>query len=232
MNIIDKNLQFKGNYSLRQADPTGFVLHHAAANGSVEDVHNWHLSLGWAGIGYHFYVRKDGSVYRGRPENWIGAHTSGHNEKLGICAEGNFEEDRMADAQVNAIMELLAYLRRIYGDLPVYGHRDLDATACPGKYYPFATIVEGKESQPDPNAVTVILTTLGKGDTGAQVKALQRLLAGLGYDLGSYGPFQNGADGIFGAATESGVKAYQRLHGLVEDGLVGQKTWRSLLGSA
>jgi N-acetyl-anhydromuramyl-L-alanine amidase AmpD len=237
MEIIETNLKFNSNYSIRNGDPTGFVLHHAAANGSVQDVHNWHLSLGWAGIGYHFYVRKDGSVYRGRPEDWIGAHTYGYNDKIGICAEGNFENEVMSAAQKDAVIELLEYLYGKYGKLMVYGHKDLDATACPGKNYPFKDIVDGKkeESDPqpeekpvaDPNAVTIVLTTLGKGDTGAQVEALQRLLAGFGYDLGGFG-----ADGIFGDATDRDVRSFQQGEGLTADGLVGYDTWSHLLGIA
>jgi N-acetyl-anhydromuramyl-L-alanine amidase AmpD len=237
MKIIETNLKFNSNHSDRNGNPPGFVLHHAAANGSVQDVHNWHLANGWAGIGYHFYVRKDGSVYRGRPEEWLGAHTSGHNSKIGICAEGNFEVDQMGAAQKNAIIELLEYLRGKYGNQPVYGHRDLDATACPGKNYPFNDIVNGKKEEADPkpevkpavdpNAVTITLTTLGKGDEGEQVKSLQRLLAGLGYKLGGFG-----VDGIFGDATDKDVRAYQRGQGLTVDGLVGKDTWSHLLGIA
>lgn len=226
MDIIESNLKFNSNYSIRQDDPNGIVLHHAASSGSVEDVHNYHLSLGWAGIGYHFYVRKDGSIYAGRPEDWIGAHTTGHNEKIGICAEGDFEKEKMGAAQKNAIIWLLEYLREKYGPLEVFGHRHLDVTACPGKNYPFSEIVKGKPL-PDPDAVTVTLTTLGKGDEGEQVKALQRLLAGLGYDLGGFG-----ADGIFGNATDRDVRSFQQGEGLTVDGLVGYNTWSHLLGIA
>lgn len=239
MKIIETNLKFNSNYSIRNGNPPGFVLHHAAANGSVQDVHSWHIARGWAGIGYHFYVRKDGSVYRGRPENWIGAHTSGHNSKIGICAEGNFENEQMPAAQKNAIIELLEYLYGKYGKQKVYGHRELDATACPGKNYPFAEIVNGKkeeaekkpEAKPaaDPNAVTVTLTTLGIGDQGEQVKSLQRLLVGLGYDLGKYGILKNGVDGQFGSATDKAVRTFQKLHNLTVDGLVGKNTWDKLL---
>ena len=143
MNIVETNLKFKSNHKTRSGKVNGFVLHHAAASGSVETVHGWHLNNGWAGIGYHFYVRKDDTVYRGRPENWIGAHTVGHNEKIGICAEGNYEKETMPDVQRNAISALIAYLWDKYGNVKVYGHRDLDATACPGKNYPFDSIVNG-----------------------------------------------------------------------------------------
>ena len=240
MEIIETNLNFNSNYSIRNGNPPGFVLHHAAANGSVEDLHNYHLSRGWAGIGYHLYVRKDGSVYRGRPEKWIGSHTSGHNSKIGICAEGNFDEEQMSAAQKNAIIELLEYLYGKYGKLKVYGHRDLDATACPGKNYPLADIVNGKKEKADPkpevnpavdpNAVTITLTTLGNGDNGEQVKTLQRFLVYFGYAIGDYGERGDGVDGYFGSATENAVKKFQQKNGLLADGLVGKDTWRCILG--
>lgn len=148
MNIIDSNLKFNSNHSERSGDPEAVVLHHAAASSaSVETVHGWHLDNGWAGIGYHFYVRKDGSVYRGRPESWLGAHTEGHNEKIGICAEGNFENETMHEAQKKAITELLSYLFDKYGDMKVYKHKDLDSTACPGKNYPFDSIVKAAKEE-------------------------------------------------------------------------------------
>lgn len=227
MTIIDAGLKFKSGSGIRYST-VGIVLHHAAASSaSVETVHSWHLNNGWIGIGYHFYVRKDGSVYRGRPENWIGSHTYGYNSTMiGICAEGNFETEKMPEEQKNAIIELLAYLRGKYGDLKVYGHRDLDSTACPGKNYPFDEIVNGKatETTEGGNTVNIALNVLGMGDEGEQVKTLQRLLIALGYDLGWYG-----ADGDFGSKTDTAVKAFQKKHNLDVDGIVGNDTWNKLL---
>jgi len=36
-------------------------------------------------------------------------------------------------------------------------------------------------------------------------------------------------DGIFGAETNAAVRTFQGGHGLVVDGIVGPKTWRSLI---
>ena len=77
-----------------------------------------------------------------------------------------------------------------------------------------------------PQTVTVKLTVLKKGSTGEQVEALQRLLKTHGYGLGSNNPF----DGDFGSMTDTAVKLYQRHNGLSEDGIVGEKTWKKLLG--
>lgn len=65
---------------------------------------------------------------------------------------------------------------------------------------------------------------LRRGDRGDSVKELQRLLIGFGYNVGTYG-----ADGVFGADTESAVKSFQSHNGLDADGIVGPKTWRQLL---
>ena len=58
-----------------------------------------------------------------------------------------------------------------------------------------------------------------RGDRGDRVVWLQQSLEALGYDIGS-----SGADGIFGGATESAVKALQSDHGLSADGIVGPAT--------
>ena len=73
--------------------------------------------------------------------------------------------------------------------------------------------------------VTITLSVLRKGATGAQVETLQRLLHSMGYDLGDK-PF----DGIFGSKTEEAVKAYQKANDLEDDGVVGKLTWSKLMG--
>ena len=65
--------------------------------------------------------------------------------------------------------------------------------------------------------------TIRKGNYGALVKECQGMLQKLGYDLGICG-----VDGDFGQATEKAVKAFQKDHGLTQDGVVGQKTWTAL----
>jgi len=143
--IIEKNLKFNGNLG-RRTRTDYIVLHHAdKSQASVEDIHRIHLNKGWAGIGYHYFVRKDGSIYRGRPRDAVGAHCLGYNDRsLGICAEGDFEKEHMPVAQWKAILWLVNELKKIYPKAQVVGHRDLNATACPGRYYPLAEIKAGK----------------------------------------------------------------------------------------
>lgn len=144
MNIIETNLQF-GSMSKRQTTKR-IIVHHAAGNNfTVEAIHRMHKNNGWAGIGYHFYVRKDGSIYRGRPEWAIGAHASGSNyNSIGICAEGNFETDIMPEPQKKSLTELVSYLKAKYGISIVQRHCEVCRTACPGKNYPFPEIVNGQ----------------------------------------------------------------------------------------
>jgi hypothetical protein len=136
MNIIDVGLQFKGltygNY------PNKVVLHNADASVcTIQDIHQWHLENGWAGCGYHFLVRKDGSVYRGRPENAIGSHCKGSNTgSIGICFEGNYMTETMPSTQYQSGIELLQYLFNKYGSLAIYGHKELYETDCPGVNFP------------------------------------------------------------------------------------------------
>lgn len=64
------------------------------------------------------------------------------------------------------------------------------------------------------------LPLLGFGSSGVSVKVLQRLLLSNGYAVR--------VDGVFGALTESAVKAFQNRRNLGVDGVVGSRTWREL----
>jgi len=144
MKIIEKTYSWSGNLAARPK--TNYILlHHMAGNGSADNIHSAHLKNGWAGIGYHFYVRKDGTVYRGRPIDKTGSHVSGYNSQcLGVCFEGNFENETMSDLQLKAGQELVAYLMGIYPKAQIKRHKDLNATACPGRNFPFEKIVKGE----------------------------------------------------------------------------------------
>ncbi len=138
MKIYDTNFNFTGGMLTRPLTRR-IVLHHRAGEGDVLSIHNGHIKNGWSGIGYHFYVRRDGSIYRGRPVEKVGAHAEGHNsDSIGICFEGNFENEKMGKEQKSAGQKLIAYLQESYGNkLKVIRHSDLTPTACPGRYFPF-----------------------------------------------------------------------------------------------
>ena len=138
MNIIKFDYKFNGTPSLRIS--TKYIaLHHAAAdNCEPWDINAWHKNQGWSGIGYHFFVTKEGLVYEGRPITSIGAHCAGQNlYSLGVCCEGNYaKESEMPKEQMHALEELLAYLKSKYPNAELVGHRDIGASTCPGAYFP------------------------------------------------------------------------------------------------
>ena len=250
--IRDAGLKFNSNHSDREGAPKGIILHHAAIDGDVADIHKYHRDVnGWAGIGYHFYVTKGGVVWRGRPEQWLGAHTSGFNDRLGICAEGNFEEETMPAIQQQAIVQLIAYLKGKYGTLEITRHRDHDATACPGKNYPFDAIVAGivADGTGDPSPTDGLVRDFQQaamadgialpqyGDDGIWGKetagaAAQYVLYGMTGERVRLVQTLVGVedDGIFGDNTLAAVKAFQGKRGLAVDGIVGIDTWKALLG--
>ena len=144
MNIIEKTYKWASSLSKRKST-NRIVLHHAeASNCTADQIHSWHLSNGWSGIGYHFFVRKDGTIYRGRPENMIGSHAKGANsDSIGICAEGNYMKETMTYAQKKSISELVTHLKNKYGITKVQRHKDVCSTDCPGVNYPFSEIING-----------------------------------------------------------------------------------------
>lgn len=142
LKINDAGLRFQGNAPAAGEMKTvdAIVLHHRAGNGDVLSIHLDHLKRGWWGIGYHFYIRKNGEIWRGRPENITGAHAGGSNtynlHSIGICLEGDFETEYPTDPQLDSLAILLQDLENRYPIREVLYHREIAPTACPGKHFP------------------------------------------------------------------------------------------------
>ncbi|WP_418697833.1 N-acetylmuramoyl-L-alanine amidase [Bacteroides sp.] len=90
-----------------------------------------HLRRGFSGAGYHFYIRKDGSIKSLRPMEKPGAHARGYNaNSVGICYEGGLDgHGRPADTrtpfQKHSLRVLVMMLLRDYPEARLCGHRDL-----------------------------------------------------------------------------------------------------------
>lgn len=80
------------------------------------------------------------------------------------------------------------------------------------------------EPEPTPEPTPVTRPTLKNGSRGVYVTELQNILIKLGYSVGA-----KGADGIFGTATQTAVKSFQKDNKLSVDGIVGKATWAALL---
>jgi len=125
----------------KRADTRKVIIHHAASQGDVDaaTVHRWHLANGWAGIGYHYLVRTDGTVGRGRPEDAVGAHAKGHNDdSIGVCLAGNLDLHPPTPEQMVTLVELVRDIWTRYGELSLLKHSDVGSTACPGCHFPWA----------------------------------------------------------------------------------------------
>lgn len=122
--------------------PTMIVYHHTVDKElTPQRINELHQERGWAGIGYHFYIRKDGTIYRGRPENAIGSHSPSVNSKaFGIALEGNFNEEQLTLEQKNSVIELSRYLMKKYNIKNLKRHKDVRPTECPGKNFPFEEV--------------------------------------------------------------------------------------------
>jgi len=116
------------------------VIHHTGSpdmDASAEQIHGWHLNNGWSGIGYHYVIRKNGDIERGRPEWAIGSHAYGENSHtIGIHLSGDFEQAYPTEDQVDSCAKLIADICDRYGISidrdHIVGHGELMATSCPG----------------------------------------------------------------------------------------------------
>lgn len=129
----------EGYHSSRQIKE--IILHCSATKEgkdfSAADIRRWHLQRGFNDIGYHFVVKRDGTVEQGRDINRIGAHCLNHNRRsIGICYIGGLDSTGMpADTRTApqrvALPALIRRLRRHHPTATIHGHREFAAKACP-----------------------------------------------------------------------------------------------------
>ena len=97
---------------------------------TATDIDRWHRERGFNGIGYHYVVRLDGKLEKGRDVSLAGAHCKGWNKRsIGICYIGGLDENgRPADTRTNAqkrvLYQIIMDLQWEYNILQVLGHRD------------------------------------------------------------------------------------------------------------
>lgn len=231
MNIIETNLKFRTALTNRNST-NRIIIHHAeASHCTAQDIHQWHLNNGWSGAGYHFLVRKDGTVYRLRPENKIGAHASGSNsDSIGICFEGSYMTETMPQAQINAGKELVAYLKQKYKISKVQAHREVCSTNCPGKNFPFTEIANTTVNVTKEVQYMFEPKTCRVGNKNTSVLLLQEILKARGFYSGKL-------DRKFGKELMIAVNKYQiermkqgkKLGNGKGDGICGQDMWHDLI---
>ena len=221
--------------------PSRFVdrifLHCSASDNPSHDnlatIKRWHTDpkprgRGWSDTGYHYFVRKDGTLESGRPIERTPAAQAGHNTgSIAICLHG-LKVDNFTEKQFETLRALCLEINNAYnGALTFHGHREVAAKACPVFNYKKVLKLDSYGRLGLAGAAAVALVTneqkvptkrpvLRRGDRGPAVAELQEMLL-------------LKADGIFGPRTQRAVREFQADQDLKRDGIVGSKTWRALL---
>lgn len=98
---------------------------------TAADIDRMHRQRGFAKIGYHRFVRLDGTIERGRADDVAGAHVQNHNlYSIGICYAGGLDKngkakDTRTQAQKASLRKLVIEYERKYPGIKIVGHRDL-----------------------------------------------------------------------------------------------------------
>jgi len=135
-------------YDTRSLDQITHVsVHHSAAAASIDP---WQVAAyqikedpsrnkdAWPGIGYHYYIGPDGTIYQTNFHETISYHSGGNNTyTVGICFAGSFMEGIPTPKQIITGGHLIAWLVQELR-IPVenvWGHKEYprnSGTSCPG----------------------------------------------------------------------------------------------------
>lgn len=154
----------------------GMVIHHSAtppegqARLGAREINEMHKhrfpGVRYKGrnyyIGYHYVIRPDGAIEPGRPEGVMGGHAKSwkHNYWAGVCLIGYFDKKwqdpryhRPSRAQMKSLVSLSHQLmkRHGFGKDRILGHKQIDATECPGKNFPMKEYMAMLDSLPEGN---------------------------------------------------------------------------------
>jgi N-acetylmuramoyl-L-alanine amidase len=121
-----------------------YIVVHCTANGptsklGASDIRRFHLSLGWDDIGYHYIIKRNGTIEKGRDISRTGAHTYGYNsESVGVSYVGGIDnnnqpQDNRTAPQKQSLIKILTELKQKFPNAIIQGHRDFAgvAKACP-----------------------------------------------------------------------------------------------------
>ena len=107
----------------------------------AKEINEWHIARGWAAIGYHFVIRRNGQVEKGRDLDGDGdvfdeqgAHVAGYNKNsIGICLVGGMGGFNFTRTQMAALDTLIDDINHILKGIEWLGHCDMpDVTkTCP-----------------------------------------------------------------------------------------------------
>jgi len=172
------------------------ILHHMAhKTAGIHDIHNYHRSRTytnssgktayWSGIGYNYFITFDGIIYEARGLH-VGAQIAGHNNRsIGIGFQGDFEQQSMTNAQLNAGAALCSKLLQDHSltEKDIKRHKDLAATACPGNNFSFTELKQMLTTVRDPAPTDDVIYTVQVGvfRVKANAEKLRLQLVGQGH---------------------------------------------------
>ena len=218
-------------------------LHCSASDRDEHDdvavMRSWHVDeRGWDDVGYHYFIKKDGTVQPGRDLEKTPAAQRGHNTgSVAICLHG-LAVGRFTRDQYLSLIALCGEIDdALDGMASFHGHCEVSSKACPVFPYrvvlglddhgeiafaPTETPLLGGDAQdaPQPGTAPAPRPTLRLTARGVDVELLQVLLIEAG--------FETDIDDIFGRHTELILRDFQADHGLTADGIVGPRTWSEL----
>ena len=126
-------------------DSVCYLIVHCSATRETQDytaeqLKRDHLARGFIDVGYHFYIRRDGTVTQHRRLDEVGAHCRPFNRcSIGICYEGGLDslgrpKDTRPLKQRCALVKLLTDLKKQFPKALIRGHNEMPGAvpkACP-----------------------------------------------------------------------------------------------------
>lgn len=109
----------------------------ASQNVGVREIRQWHKEQGWLDVGYHYIIKRDGTVEAGREEGSVGSHAKGYNStSVGVCLVGGIDdkgrhEANFTPAQMQSLRSLLVTLLAKYPGSVLMAHHQVAPKACP-----------------------------------------------------------------------------------------------------
>ena len=105
----------------------------------IKDIDRWHRERGFLKVGYHFVIKRDGTLQKGRELMEAGAHVKSYNHRsIGLCliggvSETNIEvwENNFQPVQFSTLYNLLVDLKEKFPDAKIMGHNEVSSKACP-----------------------------------------------------------------------------------------------------
>lgn len=132
-------LTFSVPHKLKSVD---YIIIHCSATPvnldcDVNTIRCMHLGQGFDDIGYHWVIKRDGTVETGREEELEGAHCMGYNHNsIGICYVGGLDgnglaANTMTAAQEASMIALCVKLKKKFPSAEIVGHNQLCDKNCP-----------------------------------------------------------------------------------------------------